>query len=172
MSNPELPPDLPQLNNHAWLVDRRSRVQQLCLELYEYLQKNPIAVQNHWRFFSPLLASAFSLWRAVFLADTSRTWPDIYQHARTFLKILIEDNAINYPQDRTTRAYSASYYLDNAKYRLAALWDEMPNSYEPEYRKKYAAFWRIDIDERDPAQIFDLLFESLILTFRYHQNYR
>lgn len=118
---------LPALVGNKWLIERRWRIQCLCLELYDYLEKNEIAVKADWRFFSPLLAAAFSLWRAAFLADPDRKWEDIYEHAKTFFKFLIEDNAINYPQDRTTRAYSAGYYLNNAKFRLREVWDYIPH---------------------------------------------
>jgi hypothetical protein len=163
---------LPPLSGNRWLIERRWRIQSLCLELQEYLAENPIPVKADWPFFSPLLAAAFSLWRAAFLADPGRKWQDIYEHAQTFLKFLIEDNAINYPQDRSTRAYSAGYYLNNAKFRLHEIWTKIPDHYEPSKRAKFETFWKTDLDNNSPPDAWDALFEALCLAFRFHQKYR
>ena len=163
---------LPSLSGNRWLIERRWRIQCLCLELHEYLAKNAIPVRADWPFFSPLLAAAFSLWRAAFLADATRKWEDIYEDAQKFFGFLIEDNAINYPQDRTTRAYSAGYYLNNAKFRLKELWESIPEHYEPMQRAKFLPFWETDLDSNSPPDAWDALYEALCLALRFHQKFR
>lgn len=164
---------LPKLTGNKWLIERRWRIQCLCLELHDYLENNEISVKADWRFFSPLLAAAFSLWRAAFLADPNRKWEDIYEHAKTFFKFLIEDNAINYPQDRTTRAYSAGYYLNNAKFRLRELWDNIPSDiYDADKKKALEPLWETDLDSNSPPDVWDSLYEALCLALRFHQKYR
>jgi hypothetical protein len=64
------------------------------------------------------IASAFSLWRAVFLAEIDRDWESVSKGQRDFLAKVIADNAISYTDDKSTRAWSVAYYLDNAKFRL------------------------------------------------------
>ena len=64
------------------------------------------------------IASAFSLWRAVFLAEIDRDWESVSKGQRDFLAKVIADNAISYADDKSTRAWSVAYYLDNAKFRL------------------------------------------------------
>jgi hypothetical protein len=163
---------LQPLSGNKWLIERRWRIQCLCLELHDYLEKNQIAVNADWRFFSPLLAAAFSLWRAAFLADPNRKREDIYEHAKTFFKFLIEDNAINYPQDRTTRAYSAGYYLNNAKFRLKELWDYIPQEHEADRRKALEPLWETDLDSNSPPDVWDLLYSALCHALRFHQRFR
>ena len=169
----EFDPPLPPLSGYKWLIERRWRIQSLCLELHEYLRSNPIPVKTDWRFFSPLLAAAFSLWRAAFLADPNRKPDDIYDHAVSFFEFLIEDNAISYTQDRKTRAYSAGYYLNNAKFRLHELWkDSIPAHYEQTNRKRFEPIWTTDLDSNSPSDTWDALFEALCLALRYHQRFR
>jgi hypothetical protein len=64
------------------------------------------------------IASAFSLWRAVFLAEIDRDRESVSKGQRDFLAKVIADNAISYADDKSTRAWSVAYYLDNAKFRL------------------------------------------------------
>jgi hypothetical protein len=65
-----------------------------------------------------LIAAAFSLWRAVFLAESNREWTSIHKGQEDFLSSVITNNAINYTDDKRNRAWTVSYYLENAKYRL------------------------------------------------------
>ena len=148
----------------------RAQLFEVPLELQEYLKENPIPVQTDWPFFSPLLAAAFSLWRAAFLADPTRKWEDIYTHATRFFDLLIKDNAINYPQDQANRAYSAGYYLNNAKFRLHEIWTKIPDHYEQQNRSKFTPFWTTDLDSNSPPDAWDSLFEALCLAFRFHQR--
>jgi len=74
-----------------------------------------------WFVFATLVSVIFSLWRAVFLIQTERHDDDEMAHAVKLLGILIESNAIGFPQDVATAHWSAGYYVQNALFRLHAL---------------------------------------------------
>jgi hypothetical protein len=103
------------LDHLEWLIERRSDVQHTLLALYKFVSSGNDDVFDH---VDDLIASAFSLWRAVFLAEIDRDWNLINKHQRDFLAKVIADNAISYADDKSTRAWSVAYYLDNAKFRL------------------------------------------------------
>src|SRR5262245_56516567 len=97
-----------------WLVDNRSRIQELLLSLYE---RAPASWDGHDEFagrYQFLVGAGFSLWRAVFLIDEERKAPTVANDAAQFLRILIADNAINYVQEDKTRKWSGGYYVNNA----------------------------------------------------------
>jgi hypothetical protein len=100
--------------NLTWLVDRRSKIQSFLLQLYTFDEKR----SANAALFQLLVGTAFSLWRAVFLVYPDRQEPKAEKHAQDFLKLLIRDNAINYPQDRAAHAWTVGYYLNNAYFRL------------------------------------------------------
>jgi hypothetical protein len=97
-----------------WLVERRADVQHTLLALYEHVSR----CSDQDDLIDDLIASAFSLWRAVFLAEIDRDWNSVNKGQRDFLAKVIADNAISYADDKSTRAWSVAYYLDNAKFRL------------------------------------------------------
>ena len=68
-----------------------------------------------------LTGIAFSLWRAVFLSDTTGEFEDQFADVKTFLVSLISDNAVLYNTDKNARNWSFRYYLDNAVLRLGKL---------------------------------------------------
>ncbi|MGY4327830.1 hypothetical protein ACVWWG_002247 [Bradyrhizobium sp. LB7.2] len=83
-----------------------------------------------------LIAVTFSLWRAAFLADKTGRRADVFDHGRLFLERVIEDNAISYPIDKTSREWTFNYYTRNARSSLqeiAKFWTEAP---EYEGRKR------------------------------------
>jgi hypothetical protein len=65
-----------------------------------------------------LTGVAFSLWRAVFLSDTTGEYKDQLADLRKFLVSLIADNTVLYVTDKNARNWSFRYYLDNALLRL------------------------------------------------------
>jgi hypothetical protein len=134
------------------------------------LVANREAVRKHWSFFARLLGAAFSLWRAVFLANPARKWDNVYEQAVSFFRTLIEDNIINYPQDKNMSAYSVGYYVNNAKHRLEGIWNEIPTTYQSVARRRLQKLRENDIDERSPPEYWDLLFEALCLAFLYFKS--
>jgi hypothetical protein len=79
-------PTEPDLKHLEWLVDRRSDIQHTLLALYNYVRGfhfgHPILIDH-------LVAAAFSLWRAVFLAGTSRDWVPVSTGQKKFLLDII-----------------------------------------------------------------------------------
>jgi len=101
-----------------WLVDRRSKIQRLLLDLHSCSEKRSGGASQRLRL-QLLIAVGFALWRAAFLAEGKRRWPSIDKDATLFLETLVRDNAIGYAQDRRTKAWSFGYYVNDAYLRLA-----------------------------------------------------
>jgi len=66
-----------------------------------------------------LIRAAFSLWRAVFLAETFRDDTEIYTSQEKFLEKVITDNAIGFSDDKKIGIGPLGTYLENAKFRLS-----------------------------------------------------
>jgi len=124
---------MPEPTDFQWLVERRSQIQQTLLDLHECpsskllsTEGNGRALASAWAF---LVGAAFSLWRAVFLAETATTqrddWPQIHAHARMYLKELIETNTIVFSRDQSTRIWSCRYYLHNAYCKIVEAVDHL-----------------------------------------------
>jgi len=116
----------------SWLVKSRSENQQITLKLFLVMKDNEEKLKTNWdlaNFAQAMAAVCFSLWRAVFLSDTSEekgyTLP--ISDAQSFLGNLILHNMVAYPQDRSTREWTFLYYVNNARYRLQALSKEYSN---------------------------------------------
>lgn len=108
-----------QSRDMARLVKRRSEVQDLLFRLWRFGNRHLDDLKHPYStVFHLLLGAAFSLWRAAFLVEGRRTIAEMNEHALEFLRFLTWDNAINYPQDRATRAWTVGYYLNNAHLRL------------------------------------------------------
>jgi hypothetical protein len=110
-----------ELEQMAWLVHNRAKNQRLMLRVYElyvahgdHLRKDHRAAMRG----TDLVAVGFSLWRAVFLADRSGDLDARVDHTRAFLKRLVGDNAIAYPQDKEANSWSFGYYITAAGLRL------------------------------------------------------
>ena len=106
-----------------WLVKARgeNQSQLLCLYRFSETSENKKVLQEDSKkqdLFALLVGAAFSLWRAAFLSDTNRTWPNTLDAATQLLKSLLEDNAVTYPTDRKTREWMGGYYLNSAVFRL------------------------------------------------------
>jgi hypothetical protein len=105
----------------TWLVAQRSRNQDLLLELclFGRSQADQLLVDDRARtVFHLLVGAAFSLWRAVFLAERNTDTKVLLDQSQLFLETLVADNAIGYYQDKKLQAWSAGYYLNNAYYRV------------------------------------------------------
>ena len=110
----------PDEEHLAWAIDQRAEVQRTLLALYEFVRHHrPDILEHHIRYLlDHLIGAAFSLWRAVFLAETFRDVVKIQQSQETFLEKLLTDNAINFSDDKANRHWTVEYYLENAKLRL------------------------------------------------------
>jgi hypothetical protein len=114
-------PKKPDVEHLRWAVDQRAEIQRTLLALYEYVRSNPSSssyAEPKVYLLDQLIGSAFSLWRAVFLAETFRTDETIQQSQEAFLAKVISDNAITFGDDKINRAWTVGYYLDDAKLRI------------------------------------------------------
>ena len=102
-------------------MNGRSANQKSTLELYRIIHGNERKLNGNAELHEAsqeLTGVAFSLWRAVFLSDTSDDFEDQLADVKTFLVSLISDNSILYATDKNSRSWSFRYYLNNATYRL------------------------------------------------------
>jgi hypothetical protein len=104
----------------CWAVEQRAEIQRTLLALLEYVRGHkqtaadfvPNYLVNH------LIGAAFSLWRAVFLAETYRTEESIRDKQEAFLTKVVSDNAITFGDDKMNRDWTFGYYVDDAKLRI------------------------------------------------------
>jgi hypothetical protein len=145
-----------------WLVENRHRNQtcslQLRLLLREYEKKwktknLSVAAQE-------LVSVAFSLWRAVFLAEKTGKRAAVFDDGLKFLERVIEDNSIAYAQDKAMREWSFNYYTKAARLSLEYLHKVRPNI-SPEYEK-------VTRTPKERWEYCQELLEVSILQFRKH----
>ena len=151
----------------AWLVESRSSIQRLLYRLHAYAEENPSELPDgRAAVFQLLVGTAFSLWRAVFLTELHRDRQRIQSDAAKFLLLLVRDNAINYPQDRETRAWTAGYYLNNAYFRLRELCTDYAGPAGlavPESCVAVGKFFDLSFEDRveaDLARLWDQAYEA------------
>jgi hypothetical protein len=124
--------DQNKLGHLEWAIHSRHSNQRCALRLLALFEKYETTwkTQKPSRAAQDLMAVAFSLWRAAFLADKSGSRQMVFAHGKDFLERLIEDNAISYIQDKTAREWTFNYYTRNARSSLQVLrqyWpDEVP----------------------------------------------
>jgi hypothetical protein len=130
------------LNKLTWAANSRYRNQMCSVRLLELFVRYEAAWKTRRlsRAAQDLLAVAFSLWRAAFLANKTGRRAEVFMHGRTFLQQIIEDNAISYLQDKNSREWTFNYYTRNARSSLQILHEYWPNEVPPyEPRKRNAA---------------------------------
>lgn len=157
--------------DYTWLVESRSKVQHLLLELYRFLKDNRSTLEQRGferSVFGLLVGAAFSLWRAAFLANAERSWPDILKKAEDLLQIVVEDNAISYLQEKKTEDWMVGYYLNNARYRLARVRSKFAEVIDASQMAQIAEFSEFDgvqkpggIDETDPKDAWSKTYNAL-----------
>jgi hypothetical protein len=108
-----------------WLVEHRSKNQQLALELYKILGSERLSKESkdsHLITAAGFLVSIiFSLWRAVFICPPTYNRDETFAAAKEFLGDVIEDNMINYTREKKHQNWTFSYFLTNAALRLETL---------------------------------------------------
>jgi hypothetical protein len=108
----------------AWLVEGRSANQRSTLELYKIIAEGERKLNSNVELQAAaqeLTGIAFSLWRAVFLSDTTGEYADQLADIKKFLVSLISDNTVLYVTDKNARNWSFHYYLRNPLHRLDEL---------------------------------------------------
>jgi hypothetical protein len=107
------------LDHLKWAIERRADIQRTLHSLYGYVRTNRPQQLFTTILLDHCIAAAFSLWRAVFLADKVRTISSTHEAQERFLETVVTTNAINFPDDRRNSAWTVSFYLENAKHRLS-----------------------------------------------------
>ena len=113
-----------------WLIDSRHKNQTETARLHGLLRR----YKGHFhgsrsRKAHILVAVAFSLWRAAFLAEKAEDKDATsLGHAETFLQTLLVDNAINYQQDRKARKWTYRFYMDASRSQLEKLGTFWPDA--------------------------------------------
>jgi hypothetical protein len=112
--------DKPDIAHLKWAIDQRAKIQHTLLSLYEFLRNTMPHIENTMDdlFVDHLIAAAFSLWRAVFLAERERDGASLREAQEKFLATVISTNAITFSDDRSNSAWSVGFYLENAKQRI------------------------------------------------------
>ena len=119
----------------SWLVESRSKNQQLSLKLYLVMKDNADKLSSRHEesdITQALVAVVFSLWRAVFLSDVSEEFA-VISDAQSFLGNLILHNTVAYVQDRNTRDWTFIYYVNSARYRLKSIAEDRPDILPKEF---------------------------------------
>lgn len=127
------------LTHLEWAINSRAENQRHSLALLKLLEEH----SDKWkskrmsRAAQKLVAIAFSLWRAAFLADKTAKREAVFTHAKDFLRQVIEDNTISYLADRKAKEWTFNYYVDNARFSLEELakrWSEIVPLWQPATR--------------------------------------
>jgi hypothetical protein len=148
-------------DNFDSLVKNRARIHKFLLDLYRFSETDTTLEQNEVKrdVFYLLVGAAFSLWRAAFLCDTNRTWCEIIKDAKLLLEKVIRDNAINYPQDRETRAWTVGYYLNSARLRVAEARDILKVTSGRELLR-FKQLEKNGIESQKPNDLWDTIYNA------------
>ncbi len=128
-----------KLKHLDWAIKSRSANQMCSLRLLTLFYH----FEEHWktkkfsRAAQDLTAVSFSLRRAAFLADKTGKRGIVFEQGKAFLELLIEDNAISYPQDKKSREWTFNYYTRNARSSLEILhkfWPDAVPAYDGKKR--------------------------------------
>lgn len=122
----------PDIAHQQWAIDQRAKVAHTLLTLYDYLETHDTN-KEPWpatSFVDDLISAAFSLWRAVFLANCTRNLESIQGAQRKFLNKLVTTNAIAFGDDYENRKWVFGYYMLNAWNRLKTARDTARASIE------------------------------------------
>jgi hypothetical protein len=103
-----------------WLVESRRQNQKVSADLYELLLTTPKCWKNRKLEYEAktLISIGFSLWRAAFLANRPEKQARTNKHATWLLGEMLETNAISFPQDRKSKAFTFNFYIANVRFRL------------------------------------------------------
>jgi hypothetical protein len=76
---PDDDPSLGEDGRIEKMINGRSDIQLLLFALYKFIRSKPAILNDtqYQRAFQLLVGSAFSLWRAIFLIETDRTWLEL-----------------------------------------------------------------------------------------------
>jgi hypothetical protein len=97
------------------LVNNRNRIQSALHKLYRLLKEKSLLSSPRGQL---LVGIGFCLWRAVFLAKSTRDWEAAGEKAEKFLRHVIETNAVSFETERSHLDWCFGFYLGGAQYRI------------------------------------------------------
>lgn len=172
-----------KLRDLSWLVENRSNVMTLALEIYSFderLQGREDERERIWPVLGHLIGATFSLWRGVFLAYPERQSKDMRDAGRDLLGTVIETNSIGFPQDQRAAQWMAGYYHNNAILRLRelviadttrdVLGDALPPTLEGLKLGWYTPDRQQEYTKLPPTKQFELAFGALQEAFEFLQS--
>ena len=112
----------PDVDHLKWSIDQRAKIQHTLLALYEYVKRPQPEGFAKTQLLDDLIAAAFSLWRACFLAEVPRRMENVKRAQERFLATVVSTNAISFNDDRKNSAWAFTFYLENARHRILAGW--------------------------------------------------
>ena len=123
-----------ELKYMKWLVDKRNESQKSCHALLVLLRKYTITLREdqYSSAAQSLVGAAFSLWRAVFLAEEKSETRVSLMHSKIFLEKVVRTNAVAFSNEIDANEWTFDYYFHNARYRLVELrskWPELMTSW-------------------------------------------
>jgi hypothetical protein len=122
---PDDDPSLGEDGRIEKMINGRSDIQLLLFALYKFIRSKPAILNDtqYQRAFQLLVGSAFSLWRAIFLIETDRTWLELSESMEKFLYRVVTDNTITYLDDKKSNAWTVGYYIGSAQMRNQRAWN-------------------------------------------------
>jgi hypothetical protein len=160
------------LHHYSWLVESRRKNQQFLVELLRFSQQHGTAMAEdplRLSVFQLLVGVGFSLWRAAFLMDVERTRSGSLDHANQLLLRLVKDNAVNYPQEQSTRRWMAGFHLNNARFRLGKVKDRLKlQIQEAQYPAELGEFDRVDqsaFEDERSQNVWDIMHNASLVLF-------
>jgi len=154
-----------KLEHLEWAILARATNQKTCLKLLRLFDKYSSLWKTKDRAAAAqdLVSVGFSLWRAAFLAEKTGLRSEVFSHGRQFLEKMIEDNAIAYVQDKSSREWTFNYYTRNARSSLQRLAFKWPDAVSPYVNKARTPTQRWDYCQQlfdEAVEGFEALFEK------------
>jgi hypothetical protein len=150
----------PTAQHLEWLVTSRSKIQAQMLRLQLAIENADEKISNNPKaadMFAWLLGASFSLWRAVFQAQTLDPVANM-DGAKKLLLEVITTNTVTFQLELNSWSYG--FYLNNARFRLLRMYREADGYHEPATDSKTAALEKaISALGYDPTKAWDEVFD-------------
>ena len=155
-----------------WRVESRNKIQNLALDIFVFLKDEHGRLCNDTDSGSPvgrIVGAAFSLWRAVFLADNEHRWVPALEAGEEFLHQIVMHNSIGYMTEYDHRNWAFGFYINNAKHRIREIC-ENANYSKLCLHLEAAGIGRlpyIGVTDLNPEQLWEDHFEALRITVEF-----
>lgn len=102
----------------GWWVKQRADNQAFLLDLLTFAEADRPLPTAQAAQLQLLIGAGFSLWRAAFLGEGEVPESTMRERANSFLRVVVEDNAVPFSSDQANKEWTFGYYLNNAYFRL------------------------------------------------------